>query len=1122
MTETTLEQHQGGGAHPETGWNVSRWVKRSAAVVSCVALVVMLGLVFTRVIAARVPQQRATLEKLIAERTGLSVRFDNVRFAWNMDGASAVFTRVELTDPAAGRMRVIAPELRVELDTWDFLRHQQFSFGHVTLSSPDIEIIGDDDGSVIRTLTTGNARAARGQALRQDEAALLRRQFAWAELMPVGRIEVEGARVHLMRRGERVARHSFTLSQAVVSRGPRTFNAWGTMLLPQDVGQSLFVSARLEGLRAGEPVSGEMRFIARRVFLDRLAVAGLAGRGTFDATVRLRDGRVESGNWQGSARELQVNGETGARFDHLTVNGKLTRDAGDVRLEFTDLQFTRGAQLERARGLTAKLQIPADAVRVERYQVAAERVPFLAAQFLSGLVQAQGSAWPEASDGWTPVAGELSDVRFDSGPRGAWTLSARLAHGEARRDIDQASFAGLAGELRRDASGYSMRFDPMHEVAVELPQGTVTRPVSLSGSIALRPASGWEFEDFGAASGASTVKVDGRWQPGPARPPALALELAQLDRALIEDARRLLSASTPAPGWAQDLEQAHIVSGHIELLPAADGGINWTRSSGSLGFEGLATTGSQGARLTAGQGTLDFARGGVRVKLDGGNVQDLAIREARVDWPRGGAPRLQASLEGGLDSALLRETLQGNGLGRLKGAVELEAEARGERALREPRQWRITAHLRDASVPLAAGLPPVEKLAGTLRYSGRQLRGVELNGQWFGGPVAIESRRGAARGALSLAMNGVADAAPLLELTGGAEAAQRVGGQFAWNGSAEYQPGNQTWLLDVASNLAGIESRLPEPFAKPRARNVPVSAQISLAPDGIRNFVVEGGRALEIRGEVRGGVTTTHFEVQGVSGVLHRDARRADPDMQIDELDFRRAPLLLAAAGAMLPVDGELAVQVDTLRSGNSSLGALRASIVRDESGVNFSFDTPAATVHQLSVHGRCVIDARCRAEFSADTDNLAALLRGARLPPEWPVASLHAAGALDWPAEPGDALLGKLAGNFTFSTQGPEPEHQLSAQATVTAGEITLAEVQGTGPAPDQMFRGHGRIGLVSNDYDVTVDYEPISLAAAGVPSTARARLARAWNAVRGSAAKRGWTEAPDTRRVQWHGTWD
>ena len=111
----------------------------------CVLLLGTLGLAFTRVIAARVPEQRATLEKLITDRTGLAVRFDNVHFAWNLDGTSAVFERVELTDPKRGRVRVVAPELRVEFDTWDYLRHHQFSLGHVTLSSPDIEIVGDPE-----------------------------------------------------------------------------------------------------------------------------------------------------------------------------------------------------------------------------------------------------------------------------------------------------------------------------------------------------------------------------------------------------------------------------------------------------------------------------------------------------------------------------------------------------------------------------------------------------------------------------------------------------------------------------------------------------------------------------------------------------------------------------------------------------------------------------------------------------------------------------------------------------------------------------------------------------------------------------------------------------------------
>src|SRR5689334_9372741 len=141
-------------------------MKRTALVLSCLMLVAVLGLVFTRIVAARVPEQRATLEKLITDRTGLAVRFENVHFAWGLNGTKA------------GRVRVVAPELRVEFDTWDFLRHQQFSLGHVTLSSPDIEIFGDPEDVVAATPAPADLRSRRRHApaaAADDEGALVRR-----------------------------------------------------------------------------------------------------------------------------------------------------------------------------------------------------------------------------------------------------------------------------------------------------------------------------------------------------------------------------------------------------------------------------------------------------------------------------------------------------------------------------------------------------------------------------------------------------------------------------------------------------------------------------------------------------------------------------------------------------------------------------------------------------------------------------------------------------------------------------------------------------------------------------------------------------------------------------------
>ena len=94
-----------------------------------------------------------------------------------------------------------------------------------------------------------------------------------------------------------------------------------------------------------------------------------------------------------------------------------------------------------------------------------------------------------------------------------------------------------------------------------------------------------------------------------------------------------------------------------------------------------------------------------------------------------------------MDSKMLRGVLEAQGLERLHGAVALEADARGEHELRQPELWRVTARVSGATVALAEGLPPLDKLTGTIRYSAQQVRGLALRGSWLGGPVEIESRR---------------------------------------------------------------------------------------------------------------------------------------------------------------------------------------------------------------------------------------------------------------------------------------------------------------------------------------------------------------------------------------------
>ena len=69
-------------------------------------------------------------------------------------------------------------------------------------------------------------------------------------------------------------------------------------------------------------------------------------------------------------------------------------------------------------------------------------------------------------------------------------------------------------------------------------------------------------------------------------------------------------------------------------------------------------------RLSGGRGALEFARGGTQLDLTAGSSKTWLIRSARIDWPRRGAPRLQASLDGESGFPAVAPVLEAQGLDR--------------------------------------------------------------------------------------------------------------------------------------------------------------------------------------------------------------------------------------------------------------------------------------------------------------------------------------------------------------------------------------------------------------------------------------------------------------------------
>ena len=161
-------------------------------------------------------------------------------------------------------------------------------------------------------------------------------------------------------------------------------------------------------------------------------------------------------------------------------------------------------------------------------------------------------------------------------------------------------------------------------------------------------AAGFSFEAFDAQSGGSSLTAQGEW--GDDQP--LMITVTNLDRALLRDGWALLAHEREPPSLLTDIHEGSVVEGVLNLVSKRDASgqtiVNWQRSSGELKVAGLAVAGEDLPRLASGSGTLEFARGGTRLLLDGGELDQLAVTAARVDWPRTGTPRLHATLQGEL------------------------------------------------------------------------------------------------------------------------------------------------------------------------------------------------------------------------------------------------------------------------------------------------------------------------------------------------------------------------------------------------------------------------------------------------------------------------------------------
>ncbi|HEY2401413.1 MAG TPA: DUF3971 domain-containing protein, partial [Steroidobacteraceae bacterium] len=164
--------------------------------------------------------------------------------------------------------------------------------------------------------------------------------------------------------------------------------------------------------------------------------------------------------------------------------------------------------------------------------------------------------------------------------------------------------------------------------------------------------------------------------------------------------------------------------------------------------------------------------------------------------------------------------------------------ASGSAGARGPLQTQLTARvstfLDGVTVQAVSGLPPLEGVTGSFVFDAGRLQRSTLTGSWLGGPVTLHvgERREKAIRVLAVQAQGTLNAHQLATL---ANATGTVDGTTDWNGELAYlqTEGSQSprWRMRADSNLLGVVSSLPEPFAKRSTMATPVHLEVTGSND---------------------------------------------------------------------------------------------------------------------------------------------------------------------------------------------------------------------------------------------------------------------------------------------------
>jgi uncharacterized protein YhdP len=887
-------------AEPAAARGAAAHLRAAALALGGALILVALLFITYALAAARVPQHRAALEELIRRQTGLEVRFNSLSVRWGWYGPEAVFQDVELGEAERDGLRLRAPRLIVGLDAWSMVRSGHLEAGRIVLESPDIDLAAASRSGPRQAL---HARADVGGAAGRILAG-------WRD----GAISISGGTLRTASPGGSPPL-TFGLRYAELRRLGSDLRAEAQVALPETLGASLHIALRMRGDPGSPEIgSGTLSLEGRRLELAGwAALAGIAhqeylprsGSGDFELHATFAHGQLRAAGGKIAAEALEWRSTDAAApapaLDRLRGAWQLTRRGEDwhLRVEALELDVSGPAPMLA----TATLDAAGDGTHV-RGQV--QHAPLAA---LATLARWHAPQLPER----VLLGGEARELAFDWSarrPPGArLTASAELAALSIASPTGEFVLSGLSGRVAgaEDSVAITLRSPAAR---LELPRESTVALDGLDVNARLDATTaggGWQLEapDVRIRRTGLTFIASGAIAAAAGSAPIIDTHVSLKD----SDVALLASVLGPRALTALGPAGAALTGGRVESAELAWRGPfrerPWSapgsRFTGSLRVRDASLQASDAWPDSSGVcAQIDWHGAHFHAAIERARAGALALSDAVADWDArpGHAAHFAGRLAGDARQivAWLKEYPQAGAWAAglesldLQGATLLDLEValpQDPAAGTPPSQPRahIAALLDGAQLRPVAGLPPLGELRGTLAFARGHLQRSTLTGQWLGGPVslAVGERLEHGISVLAISGRGTLGAREALHAAGGSADDTALSGSADWSALLTVIPqdGSAHWQLQAESSLAGVASRLPEPFAKAAGTALPLHLDLQANGDA-GQLRVSLGERLTALAELSRSADTWRIERGALRLAGAAPTLPAEPVMRLD------------------------------------------------------------------------------------------------------------------------------------------------------------------------------------------------------------------------------------------------